>query len=91
MITYKSVGSKNKGTSQVSLVVKNLPANAGGMRQGFDPWVGKTPWRRKWQPTPVFLPGKSLDRGAWQTTVHEVAKSWTPTERLSTEQHRKIY
>ena len=28
-------------------------------RRGFDPWVGKMPWRRKWQPTPVFLPGKS--------------------------------
>ena len=25
---------------------------------GFDLWVGKIPWRRKWQPTPVFLPGK---------------------------------
>ena len=28
-------------------------------RHGFVPWVGKIPWRRKWQPTPVFLPGKS--------------------------------
>ena len=28
-------------------------------RQEFDPWTGKSPWRRKWQPTPVFLPGKS--------------------------------
>ena len=27
-------------------------------RPGFDPWVGKIPWRRKWQPTPVLLPGK---------------------------------
>ena len=27
-------------------------------RHGFDPWVGKILWRRKWQPTPVFLPGK---------------------------------
>ena len=27
-------------------------------RCGFDPWVGKIPWSRKWQPTPVFLPGK---------------------------------
>ena len=27
-------------------------------RLGFRPWVGKVPWRRKWQPTPVFLPGK---------------------------------
>ena len=25
-------------------------------RLGFDPWLGKIPWRRKWQPTPVFLP-----------------------------------
>ena len=25
----------------------------------FNPWVGKIPWRRKWQPTPVLLPGKS--------------------------------
>ena len=28
-------------------------------RGGFDPWVGKIPWRRAWQPTPVFLPGAS--------------------------------
>ena len=28
-------------------------------RRGFDSWVRKIPWRRKWQPTPVFLPGKS--------------------------------
>ena len=28
-------------------------------RHGFDPWGGKSPWRRKWQPTPVFLPGAS--------------------------------
>jgi len=28
-------------------------------RREFDPWVGKIRWRRKWQPTPVFLPGKS--------------------------------
>ena len=28
-------------------------------RRGFNPWVGKIPWRRAWQPTPVFLPGES--------------------------------
>ena len=28
-------------------------------RLGFDPWVRKIPWSRKWQPTPVFFPGKS--------------------------------
>ena len=37
-------------------MVKRLPA----MRETrFDPWVGKIPWRRKWQPTPILLPGKS--------------------------------
>ena len=39
-------------------VVKNPPADVGDTR-GFSPWVGKILWRRKWQPTPVFLPGKS--------------------------------
>ena len=39
-------------------MVKNPPANAGRRSRGFDPWVGKISWRRKWQPTP-FLPGKS--------------------------------
>ena len=29
------------------------------MRPGLNPWVGKIPWRRAWQPTPVFLPGES--------------------------------
>ena len=31
-------------------------------RRRFDPWVGKIPWKRKWQPTPVFLPGKSHEQ-----------------------------
>ena len=34
-------------------------------------------WRRKWQPSPVFLPGESHGQRAWQATVHRVAKSWT--------------
>ena len=38
-------------------VVKNSPANVGD--SGLDTWVGQIPWRRKWQPTAVFLPGKS--------------------------------
>ena len=42
--------------SQPVIVVKNPPAIAG---DSGDPWVGKTPWRKEWQPTPVFLPGKS--------------------------------
>ena len=45
--------------SQVALVVKNPPANARDTSQEFDPWVGKVPWRKVWQPSPVFLPGES--------------------------------
>ena len=46
--------------SQVALVVKNPPDNARDIRDmGLNPWVGKTPWRRAWQPTPIFLPGES--------------------------------
>ena len=52
-------------------------------RWGFDPWVRKIPWRRKWQPTPVFLLGNPTDRGPWQATVHGIAESDT-TEWLST-------
>ena len=33
-------------------------------RHGFNPWVGKIPWRRAWQPTPVFLPGESHGQGS---------------------------
>jgi len=33
-------------------------------RHEFDPWVGKMPWRRAWQPTPVFLPGESHGQGS---------------------------
>ena len=51
-------------------------------RLAFDPWVRKIPWRGKWQPTPVFLPGNPKDRGSWWATVHEVAKESDMTERL---------
>ena len=47
-----------------------------GGRPGFNPWVGKIPWRRKWQPTPVLLPRKSHGRRSLvQAAVHGVAKS----------------
>ena len=39
---------------------KKKKKNPSAMQEtGFDPWVGKMPWRRAWQPTPVFLPGES--------------------------------
>ena len=45
--------------SKVVLAVKDPPANERDVkRRGFNPGVRKIPWRRKWQPAPVFLPGK---------------------------------
>ena len=55
---------------------KESAGQAGG--SGSIPGSGTIPWRRKWQPTPVSLPGGNpMDRGAWQATVHGVAKSRT--------------
>ena len=44
-------------------------------RHGFEPWVGKIPWR-KWQPTPVFLPGKSQGQRSLAGYNHGIAKNW---------------
>ena len=56
MTHWKSVVIEVKtGASQVAQTVKNLPVM---QETRFDPWVGKIPWRRAWQPTPVFLPGE---------------------------------
>ena len=55
-------------------------------RCGFNPWVWKIPWRRPWQPIPVFM-----DRGAWQATVHRVAKSRTQIKQLSLHTCKAIF
>ena len=59
-------------------IVKHLPT----MREtGFDPWVEKILWRRKWQPTPVLLPGKSH---GWKSLVGY--SPWGCKESDTTEQ-----
>ena len=45
--------------SWTSLVTQTAKILAKCGRPGFDPWVGKIPWKGPWQPTPVFLPGES--------------------------------
>ena len=50
----------------------------------FDPWIRKIPWRRAWQPTPVFLPGKSHGQRSL-ATVHRVAESQTQLKSDMTE------
>ena len=44
--------------SQLGMVVKNLPANAEDIKD-VSSIIGMIPWSRAWQPTPIFLPGKS--------------------------------
>ena len=66
-------------------MVKNLPANARRHRRpGFNPWVRKIPWRRAWQPTPIFLPEESHgqrsleDCSPWD---HRVKHNWSDLTR----------
>ena len=60
-------------------------------RCGFNPWIRKIPWRRKWQPTPGFLAGKSHGQGAWWATVHGVAKSRTGPNRAEQREHTHMH
>ena len=73
-------------------VVKNLPANAGNMRRGFHPWVGKIPWRRAWQPTAVFLPGESQRQRSlvgYSPSGHRVEHDWSRSAR--THAHTQVF
>ena len=49
----------------------------------FYPWVGKIPWRRKWQPAAVCLPENLKDREAWRATVHGITKELDMTYCLN--------
>ena len=53
-------------------------------RLEFDPWVGKIPWRRKWQPTPVLLPGKSHGQRSLVDYISWGRKESDTTEHTST-------
>ena len=87
--TLKSETGEEKGFPGGS-VVKNLPANAKDRGDvGSIPRVRRIPWKRKWQPTPVFLPGKShgqrslLDYSPWG------CKESDTTEQLSVHREKK--
>ena len=71
-------------TSQVALVVKNLPANAGDAGDvGSIPELGRSPGGGHGNPLQYSCLGNPRDRGAWRPTVHEVAWSQTCLKRLS--------
>ena len=64
--------------SQVPLVVKNLPANAGDERDmGLNPGSGRSPGVGNGNPLQYSCPENSMDRGAWQATVHRATEGQT--------------
>ena len=64
--------------SQVAVVVKNTPTNAGDVREeGLIPGLGKSPGGGHGNPLQYSCLGNPMDRGAWQATVHRVVKSWS--------------
>ena len=80
------------GASQGVLVVKNPPTSAGDIKRcGFSSLVGKIPWRRKWHPTPVFLPGKSHGQRTLEGCCPQGCKELDTTEvtqhTLSSDRH----
>ena len=71
--------------SQVALVVKNLLANAGDLRDGgLNPGLGRSPEEGHGNPLQYSCLENPMDRGAWQVTVHRVTKSQTWLKWLST-------
>jgi len=65
-------------------MAKNSPASAGDVRDmGSIPGSGRSPGRGHGNPLQYSCLGNPMVRGAWRTTVHRVAKSWTGLKRLS--------
>ena len=75
----KFAGGQNvPPASQVVLVVKNLPANAGDIRDmGSIPGLGRSPGGRHGNPLQYSCLENPMDRGVWQATVHRVTKNQT--------------
>ena len=78
---------------QVVLVVKNLPANAGDIRDTDSiPGSGRSPGGGHGSPLQYSCLENPMERGAWWATVHVVAKSWIQLKLLSTQAcTHKIY
>ena len=57
---------------------KESTCNAGGQEMLVSSLCQEDPpWKKKWHPTPVFLPGECHEQRVWQATVHEATKSQT--------------
>ena len=60
-------------------------------RPGFDPWVGKIPWKREWLPTPVFLPEEFHGQRSLAGYSPWGCREWDMTERLTLSLSRHIF
>ena len=81
-----------RSSSKVTQLIRNRTSSGGasgkesagqGRRRkgcGFNPWVGKIPWSRKWEPALVSCLENSMDRGTSWAIVHGAAKSDTPEQ-----------
>ena len=69
----------------MTLVVKNWPANAGGIRDaGLIPVLGRSPGGGHDNKLQYSCLESPMDRGAWWATDHRVTKSWTQLKQLNT-------
>ena len=107
MIFFPPGSCGNLMNECLCLVHSNGPTNAGcfdfpggsdgksvGLQSGrsrFDLWVGKTLWRRKWQPIPVFLPEKSRWQRSLGALVQRVTKSQTRLNIVHVVMHRHTH
>ena len=82
VISFSRGSSQPRARTHVSCIVDRL-CTAWATREVC--------WRGKWQPTPVFLPGESQDRGTWWAAVYGVAQSWTQLKRLSSSSSSMSY
>ena len=81
-------GRDTTGASQAALVVKNPPANAGGIRDVVSiPGLGRSPGGGHGKPLQYSCLENPTDRGAWKAIVHRVAQSWTWLKRHSSSIH----
>ena len=74
----------------MGLLVKNLPVNAGDIRDaGSIPGWGRSLGGGHGNPLQYSCLGNPMDRGAWWVTIHGVANSWTQLKQLSTNTHNR--
>src|SRR5574338_372105 len=74
--------------SQLGKLIRTLPAQCRRhKRRRFSLWGGRIPWRRKWQPAPVFLPGKSHGRRSLAGYSPWGREESGTTERAHTDTH----